>query len=301
MYVHRSNALRRREVELVSGLLRANAPALPGGFVVHRTTLKRFAAVAALGVAVVLWAADAEAQRRRSGHRTRSVVFVSAGVYRPYYGGAFWQRYPYPYPYPYPYAYRWDDRSDLRIQATPREAQVYVDGYFVGIVDQFDGFAQRLRVEPGEHDIELYLDGYRTRRDRMLLRPGESYQLRHAMEPLPPGAPPEPRPTPAASAPASARPSNPAAERRRRPNDPRGTQDEASLGAVSIRVQPAGATVWIDGERWEWPEGEDRLVVDIPEGSHRVEIQREGHRPYSTIVVVRRGETSSLNVSLPRQ
>ena len=62
--------------------------------------------------------------------------------------------YPYGYPYGY-YGYGWgyDPAASIRIQATPREAQVYVDGYFVGIVDDYDGFSQRLRLVPGEHEL----------------------------------------------------------------------------------------------------------------------------------------------------
>ena len=41
--------------------------------------------------------------------------------------------------------------SDVRVDVEPKEASVYVDGYFAGKVDEFDGAFQRLRVEPGEH------------------------------------------------------------------------------------------------------------------------------------------------------
>ena len=263
---------------------------------------------AAFAATAVLWPADAHAQRRGPRVRAvRPVVVVSRPYYRPYYrpyfSGYFWQGYPYPYPYPYPYGYRWDDRSELRIQATPRETQVYVDGYFVGVVDDFDGFAQRLRVEPGEHDIELYLDGHRVRRERMLFRPGASYNIRHVMEPVAAGEPPDPRPMPSATAAPQPRsyPRDPRDPRggATRPGDP-GAAAADTMGTLSIRVQPAGATVLIDGERWEWPEGESRLVVDIPEGTHRIEVQREGHAPQSTTVVVRRGQTATVNISLPR-
>jgi hypothetical protein len=69
-------------------------------------------------------------------------------------------------------------------------------------------------------------------------------------------------------------------------------------GAVAIRVQPAGAIVLIDGEKWEGPDGPDRLVVHLSEGTHRIEIQKEGFRSFVTEVRIRRGETVPLNVSL---
>src|SRR5687768_206185 len=125
----------------------------PGGHACLRRSFVRRkhligpALCAALAATAVFWPADAQAQRRGPRVRAiRPVVVVARPYYRPYsrpyFSGYFWQGYPYPYPYPY--GYRWDDRSELRIQATPRETQVYVDGYFVGVVDDFDGFAQRL-------------------------------------------------------------------------------------------------------------------------------------------------------------
>ena len=64
------------------------------------------------------------------------------------------------YPFP-PYGMAVIDAS-VQFDVTPRQAEVFVDGYYAGIVDDFDGMFQRLRVEPGQHEITLYLDGYRT-------------------------------------------------------------------------------------------------------------------------------------------
>ena len=76
------------------------------------------------------------------------------------------------------------DTSSARIQVTPRQTEVYVDGYLAGVVDDFDGFSQRLRVAPGEHVIELYLDGHKTIAQTILFATGQSYRVRHAMEPV---------------------------------------------------------------------------------------------------------------------
>lgn len=228
-----------------------------------------------------LWPADAEAQRRGRRH-VRAAVVIGAhyGPYYPY----FWQRYPYGYPYRFG---RFDYRASLRIQNTPHEAEVFVDGYFVGRVDDFDGWAQRLHVEPGEHEIAIYLEGFRTRRTQMLLRPGESYRLNLGLEPLAPGEAQEPRPSPTGPPPSRGAYG--------------GGRWADSLGTLSLRVQPADAVVFIDGERWDWPAGGDRLVVDVPEGERRLEIRRDGHEPYEATVTIRRGEVTTLNVSLPRR
>lgn len=256
--------------------------------------------------AATLWPASVHAQRRgvpRVGPPVRKVVVVRPRYYRPYYrpyfagfyGAVFGQRYPYPYPHPY-YGYRFDPRAEVRIDVEQRDAEVYVDGYFVGLVDDFDGFAQRLRLEPGDYEITIYHPAYRTWSEQVRLRPRQSLTIPPVLEPIAAGSQPDPRPEPSASA------ASPYGGRARegRPGPPRSAAEHGALGTLSIRVQPADADVFIDGERWDWPAGENRLVVDLPEGSHRVEVRREGHQSFSTTVDVRRGEVTPLNVSLRR-
>ena len=43
----------------------------------------------------------------------------------------------------------------MRFDVKPNDASVYVDGYYAGVVDDFDGAFQRLRTAPGGHEIEL--------------------------------------------------------------------------------------------------------------------------------------------------
>jgi len=43
----------------------------------------------------------------------------------------------------------------VRIQGAPRDAQVYVDGTYAGVVDDYDGTFQRLEIEPGSHEVEV--------------------------------------------------------------------------------------------------------------------------------------------------
>jgi hypothetical protein len=47
----------------------------------------------------------------------------------------------------------------IRIQGAPRNAEVYVDGAYAGIVDDYDGVFQRLDLEPGSHEIEIRTAG----------------------------------------------------------------------------------------------------------------------------------------------
>ena len=183
-----------------------------------------------------------------------------------------------------------DHASALLFQVEPAETEIFIDGYYVGRVDDYDGFFQRLRFPPGEHDIELYLSGYRSVQQKVLVQPGATFRVRHTMEALKPGDTPDARPV------APARPPDAT-----RPPDPRGANAQAEFGSLAIRVQPGDAAIVIDGERWDAPQDSDRLIVQLPAGAHRVEIRKDGFGAYTSTVDIRRGDTTTLNVSLTRE
>ena len=80
--------------------------------------------------------------------------FYGGGYYDPWYGG---------YPTDTQVAYSApSDEGSLRLKIKPREAEVYVDGYFVGVVNDFDGMFQRLHLDSGPHRIEVRAPGYET-------------------------------------------------------------------------------------------------------------------------------------------
>lgn len=54
----------------------------------------------------------------------------------------------------------WIDEGALRLKIKPRDAEVYVDGFYVGVVDDFDGMFQKLHIESGAHRIEVRAAGY---------------------------------------------------------------------------------------------------------------------------------------------
>jgi hypothetical protein len=98
--------------------------------------------------------------------------------------------YPYSYPYPYPYSSAvpgysvtppvtvepntsaepetagvQPDQSNLggmSFEITPSDAQVFVDGNYVGTVGQFTPSSQPLGVPSGHHRVEVRLNGYKT-------------------------------------------------------------------------------------------------------------------------------------------
>jgi hypothetical protein len=68
--------------------------------------------------------------------------------------------------------------GELRLQVRPRDAQVFVDGYYAGTVDDFDGVFQSLRLEEGDYQIELVLPGYEPLGFDVRITPGEKVTYR---------------------------------------------------------------------------------------------------------------------------
>jgi len=112
------------------------------------------------------------------------------GPYRPYYypyyrpgfsiGFGFYGGWGYPYGYPYYYGYPYgypyygypaygypppgyaigaDVYGGLKIQGAPDDAQIFVDGYYAGVADDFDGALQHMNLEPGPHKVEIRAQG----------------------------------------------------------------------------------------------------------------------------------------------
>jgi hypothetical protein len=135
--------------------------------------------------------------------RYRSNFSLGLGFYSgyPYY------RYPYSYGYPYAYGYPYGSYAygssyghypyggyggygygagvgyggevygGVRIEDAPRDAQVYVDGYYAGIVDDFDGAFQRLELESGAHQIEIRAPGLPPMTFDVNIQPGRTLNL----------------------------------------------------------------------------------------------------------------------------
>jgi hypothetical protein len=276
-------------------------------------------------LAAVVFAASAttsEAQVR--GHVYVRPTVVVGGFYSPYYDPFFFADpwyggYQYPIaPYGYGYRYAEPDAA-VRLDVKPKEAEVFVDGYYAGVVDDFNGTFQRLYVSPGDHEIELWLDGYRTVKQKVYLTRDNTFKIKYQMERLGAGEAAEPKPQPInpeqfatqprmpppmGRPPTARRMPPPQAPPPPPPDDPRAAPDapraprNAAYGTLAIKVQPADAEISIDGENWRGPGGQDRLTVEVAEGSHTVEIRKSGYRTYVTQVDVRRGQATPLNVSL---
>ena len=224
------------------------------------------------------------------------------GYPRHFYSGYYGYGYdPYyaPYANGYRYGYGYRDTGSLRVLVDPEKTRVYVDGYYAGIADDYDGIFQRLHISPGRHDITLKLDGYRTHHFRVYVPVGHTVKLHHDMV----------RGTGEDAAEVVGQPdvvARPAGYARledhdedafARTDDRRGPAT-GDAGMVRLDVRPADASIYVDGAFRGTARDVD--TVRLSPGRHRVEIVRPGYRTLERDVEVQPGETTDLRADLDR-
>ena len=224
-----------------------------------------------------------------------------------------------------------------RLQVSPRETEVFVDGYFAGVVDDFDGISQRLRLEPGEHEVTLFLEGHRPLTRRCCSRSARRSRCSTRWSRSAPASRPR---SGRRRAPSRRRPRSPATGSRdrasthrrsvgghpapsdardvdvevigREPNEPREPREPArraarGRGAPSderrgrrARCRSGSARGRRGADRWRavGAQSGERLVVALAPGVHRLEVRKGGHETYSGLVRIRPGGATTLNVAL---
>jgi hypothetical protein len=229
--------------------------------------------------------------------------------------------------YPYPaYRYAAPDAA-MRFDVKPKETAVYLDGYYAGIVDDFDGAFQRLRTAPGGHLVTLYLEGYRTYSEQVYLGADNTFKLRHRMERLgagdiaerPPAPQPPPQYQPGQPPPdqGGVPPRGPVGRRGRPPgypyppDNPNGARggppgqaaglDPNAHGTLSLALDPVDAELLVDGSPWRGTPSGGHLTIDLPVGRHNIQIRKPGFVGYLTDVQIRQDQSTNLDVKLKPQ
>jgi len=228
------------------------------------------------------------------------------GWYPGYGGGYYYPSYAWGYWWPYGayagpgywgapwgagavYTYVQSDRGSIRLLVDPPEARVYVDGYYAGIVDDFDGLFQRLHVAPGRHEIEVKLGGYRTYRVRVYAGSGSTLKLDHELE------------EGSGELFEDLAGDEPDREARYEPRAGGGENEDRSLplaGDLRLRVDPEDASVYIDGAFFAV--GREATAVSLAPGTHQVEVVRPGFRTEQREVEVRPRDVTSVTIELSR-
>lgn len=225
--------------------------------------------------------------------------------------------------YPYP-MYRYAARdAAIRFDVKPDKAAVYLDGYYAGVVDDFDSWYQRLYTSPGPHELTLYLDGYRTYTEHVYLTPDNTFKLHYRMERLlagevseRPAVPPPPpqyqgqgAPLPGQGAPLPRGPYGrrvppppyyPPAPEAAPPPQPGAAPSEGARGTLSLNVQPGDSEVLVDGTPLR-VQSQDSQLIELSEGRHNIQVRKTGYVGYLTDVQIHAGQTTSLEVRLKTQ
>lgn len=94
------------------------------------------------------------------------------------YGAPYYRHAPYGYASGY-------DTGGVRLRIRPRDAQVFVNGYYAGLVDDFDGTFQQLRLESGGHRIEVRLPGFEDLELDVHVQPGRTISIQEDLRPTP--------------------------------------------------------------------------------------------------------------------
>ena len=176
-------------------------------------------------------------------------------------------------------------RGSVRISQEFREdAQVFLDGAHVGVVDDFDGIFQSLRLSPGTYELAIELDGDRTFRQQIFVSRGRTYKVRYELD---------------ANAAVALTSGTEASSRAGRTGYVR---DRFDSGRIRIQVKPAKdeAQVYVDGARAGVVDDFDGVFqrLNLPTGRHDVEIRLAGHRSFRQLVFVSPGRTYTLRHQL---
>ena len=66
----------------------------------------------------------------------------------------------------------------LQLDIDPRRAQVFVDGSYAGVVEEFSGYFHHLELPAGPHDISLVATGYEPLSFHVIVSPGATLTQR---------------------------------------------------------------------------------------------------------------------------
>ena len=104
-------------------------------------------------------------------------------------GGGYypWPAYPDPYAMPNlagAYQRRVEARGSIRIETIPGSAQVFVDGFYMGLAEEFGLLGHPMTLSAGSHRIELRAPGYETLSFSVIIEPNEILRYRGDLQSL---------------------------------------------------------------------------------------------------------------------
>jgi hypothetical protein len=258
-----------------------------------------------------------------------------------WYGFGFGYGWPYYYGYGYsPYYYRpyyygpyssygYYGYGEIRIEVKPKTAKVYVDGAYTGTVDDYDGWWQRLRLEPGTHRVVIRGPGFTPYAETVRVLPGEDYHIKVQMQPgedriaekdmLPERSEGndrgydrryDNRDDRYRTRPYSNRDEDRDRDRYQEQEDQGRDQDrdryndeDRNKQTFILQVDPHDATVYIDGNYYGTADVNENGEVQVllPRGVHKVEVVRPGYESFSQDITIDGKDDNRLMVQLHKK
>ena len=80
------------------------------------------------------------------------------------------------------HSYKEKGLSAYDVNIRPKDADIFLDGLYVGKADDFDGSPKFLVVKPGTHTITAKREGYKTYMVKVPINPGEQINLNKHLE-----------------------------------------------------------------------------------------------------------------------
>ncbi len=127
-------------------------------------------------------------------------LFAGLGFYNVLYADPYWLTgFWFPYDYGYDYDPNWDPTEAggagyygdeqggigaLKLKVEPTSAEVLVDGYYMGTVDDFNGVFQKMELTAGPHHVEIRAPGFRSIAFDVRIEPNDSVTYRGELQPL---------------------------------------------------------------------------------------------------------------------
>ena len=214
--------------------------------------------------------------------------------------------------------------SALDLDVSPEEAEIWVDGAYMGIADNFDGFPEYLWLPVGQHTISLYLEGYETLTRSYDLRVGGVVRINdsldrgasiHPEDLSPPPAVRERRseqPTPYSGAEnyredREQRNVERQADARRQRSDQEAWRERSAssagaeeVGRLHLVLEPGDASVYLDGVFLGLARELSQLsagLVIVP-GDHVLEMVRPGFQNRTREFTIDTGESLTFEIEL---
>lgn len=193
---------------------------------------------------------------------------------------------PYGYPWPAPYPFPMSDvlAGSVRVDVSPKNADVYVDGFYAGIVSDFNGIFHHLTMTAGPHVIEMRKTGLEPLAVEIYVQPNHTITYRAAMQSVQAGS---------AADETESGLDTPAAV---------GTTPAAVPGDLYFDVTPKDARVYIDGYYvgtvGDWDGRRQRLT--LASGAHHVELQAADYEPVQFDITIESRQTTTYRTAMTR-